>query len=136
MFVDSKTDLEAIRRSVLKMGDLSDNLVHLGPFSIGLDGILDWIPGAGELYSVAAGAFLIVQGARAKVGAPTLVVAGILMGARAMITAIPLAGPLAADFLTMHKWSARLIARAIERRIAEGYDAADRAIRVGSPVTA
>jgi len=42
------------------------------------------------------------------------------MGARTLITAVPLAGPLAADLLTMHKWSAKLIASAIERRMARG----------------
>lgn len=114
-------DLEAIRRSVLKVGTLSDSLLRLGPFSIGLDGVLDWIPGVGEIYSVAAGGFLLVQGARAKVPIGTLLVAGGLMGARAAITAIPLAGPLAADLLTMHKWSARLIAAAIQRRIDAGH---------------
>jgi hypothetical protein len=117
---DREPDLEAIRLSVLKVGALSDALFHLGPFSIGLDGILDWVPGVGEFYSLAAGGFLLVQGVRAKVGAGTLIVAATLMGARAVITAVPLAGPLAADLLTMHKWSAKLIARAIERRMAQG----------------
>jgi len=117
---DREPDLEAIRLSVLKVGALSDALFHLGPFSIGLDGILDWVPGVGEFYSLAAGGFLLVQGVRAKVGAGTLIVAATLMGARAVITAVPLAGPLAADLLTTHKWSAKLIARAIERRMAQG----------------
>jgi hypothetical protein len=117
---DREPDLEAIRLSVLKVGALSDSLFHLGPFSIGLDGILDWVPGLGEIYSLAAGGFLLVQGARAKVGAGTLIVAATLMGARTLITAVPLAGPLAADLLTMHKWSAKLIAGAIERRMVRG----------------
>ena len=111
-------DLEAIRRSVERIGVLSDSLVRLGPLSIGLDGVLDWIPGAGEIYSVAAAAIILVQGARARVPVGVLLLAAALMGARALITAVPLAGPLAADLLTMHKWSARLICRAIERRMA------------------
>lgn len=112
-------DLEAIRKSVERIGVLSDSLVRLGPLSIGLDGVLDWIPGAGEIYSVAAAAIILVQGARARVPVGVLLLAGALMGARALITAVPLAGPLAADLLTMHKWSARLISRAIERRLRE-----------------
>ncbi|MHB8530806.1 MAG: DUF4112 domain-containing protein [Caulobacteraceae bacterium] len=110
-------DLEAIRRSVERLGILSDGLVRLGPFGLGLDGILDWIPGAGEIYSVAAGAFLLVQGARARVPIQTLLLAAGLMGARTLVTAIPLAGPPIADLLLAHRWSARLIARAIQRRI-------------------
>ncbi len=115
----SKSELEAIRKSVEQIGVLSDGLLRLGPFSLGLDGVLDWIPGAGEIYSIAAGAFILVQGLRARVPAGVLFIAGALMGARALITAVPLAGPIAADLLTMHKWSARLVARAIERRMAE-----------------
>ena len=111
-------DLEAIRRSVERIGVLSDSLVRLGPLSIGLDGVLDWIPGAGEIYSVAAAAIILVQGARARVPVGVLLLAAALMGARALITAVPLAGPLAADLLTMHKWSARLICHAIEKRMA------------------
>ncbi len=117
--VHGRPDLEAIRRSVDRLGALSDDLIRLGPFSIGLDGVLDWIPGAGEIYSVAAAAFMLIQGARARVPLGVLILAGGLMGARTLITAVPLAGPLAADLLTMHKWSARLISRAIERRLRE-----------------
>jgi hypothetical protein len=110
-------DLEAIRRSVLQLGAFSDSLIRIGPFSLGVDGILDWIPGAGEIYSMAAAAFLLVQGARARVPLSILAICAALMGSRAAITAVPLAGPLAADLFTAHKWSARLIAAAISRRM-------------------
>jgi ethanolamine transporter EutH len=113
-------DLIAIRRSVERVGRLSDNLVRLGPFRLGLDGVLSWIPGLGEIYSAAAAAFLITQGARAGVPASTLLLAAALMGGRTLITAVPLAGPAAADLLTLHRWSAHLIVRAIDRRIAAG----------------
>jgi Domain of unknown function (DUF4112) len=129
-------DLEAIRQSVLKMGTLSDGLLRLGPLSIGLDGIFDWIPGLGEAYSIAAATFLLVQGVRAGVGLPTLALAGCLMGTRTLITAIPLAGPLAADLLTMHRWSATLIARAIERRMAGETAPAPMAMRNITPAPA
>ena len=49
-------------------GRLSDSLVRVGPFSLGLDGVLSWVPGLGDLYSTAAGAFIVVQGARARRG--------------------------------------------------------------------
>ena len=50
--------------------------------------------------------------------APTLFLAAALMGGRTVITAIPLAGPVVADIFTMHKWSARLIVAAIDKRVA------------------
>ena len=111
-------DLLSIRRSVERVGRLSDGLVRLGPFSLGLDGALSWIPGMGEIYSAAAAAFLLTQGARARVPLSTLALAAGLMGARTVITAIPLAGPAVSDLLTMHKWSAQLIVAAIDRRLA------------------
>jgi hypothetical protein len=118
-------DLLAIRRSVEAVGKFSDGLLRVGPFSIGADGLMAWIPVAGEIYSAAAAAFLLIQAVRARVPLPTLLAAGVLMGGRTVITAIPVAGPLAADMLTMHRWSAKLIIRAIDRRLAAGAGAMD-----------
>jgi hypothetical protein len=106
-----------LRDSVATVGRLSDGLIKLGPLSLGLDGVLSWVPGLGEAYSVAAGAFILVQGARAGVGAPTLILAAGLMLSRTAVSAIPLAGPLAADVFTAHRWSARLIVGAIDRKV-------------------
>lgn len=116
-------ELLKIRASVDRMGRLSDNIVRVGPLSIGLDGVLSWMPVVGELYSAGAAAFLLSQGVRARVPAGTLAVCAALMVSRTAITAIPLAGPLASDLLTMHKWSARLIVAAIDRKLARGATA-------------
>ncbi|HZL00289.1 MAG TPA: DUF4112 domain-containing protein [Caulobacteraceae bacterium] len=113
-------DLLAIRASVQRIAMLSDGLIRIGPWGLGLDGVLSWIPGLGEIYSAGAAAFLLVQGLRARVPVSTLAIAAALMGGRTLITAIPLAGPVVADLLTMHRWSARLIVRAIDRRLAGG----------------
>ena len=110
-------ELKAIRDSVARIGRLSDSVFRFGPMSIGIDGILSWIPGIGELYSTGAGAFILVQGLRAGVPLPTLALAGALMFGRTLISAVPLAGPLAADVFTAHKWSARLVVRAIDRKL-------------------
>lgn len=115
--VRTARDLQTMRDSVAWVGRISDAVVGRGRFSIGLDGVLSWIPGVGELYSAAAGAFILVQGARAGVRAPTLALAASLMLGRTAVGAIPLVGPAAADLFTAHKWSANLIVRAIDRRI-------------------
>lgn len=115
-------DLQAIRASVELVGRLSDGLLRLGPLNLGLDAVFSWIPGLGEIYSAAAAAFLIVQGVRARVPVSTLLLAAALMGGRTLITAIPVAGAAAADLLTAHRWSARLIVGAIDRRTAAGSD--------------
>jgi ethanolamine transporter EutH len=109
--------LVKIRDSVALVGRLSDGLLRLGPLSLGLDGILSWVPGLGEVYSTVAGAFILIQGARAGVPVSTLALAGGLMLSRTAVSAIPLAGPMAADLFTAHRWSARLIVGAIDREI-------------------
>src|ERR1700712_4190579 len=92
-----QSDLKSIRDSVETVGRLSDSLLRFGPFRLGLDGVLSWIPGVGELYSSAAAVFIIVQGLRARVPLHVLVICAALMGGRTMVSAVPLAGPLAAD---------------------------------------
>ncbi len=117
--VQTMRDLESLRDSVQLVGKISDSMFGVGPFSIGLDGVLSWIPGLGEIYSTAAGAFIIVQGARAGVPKHTLLLAGGLMMSRTAIIAVPLAGPVAADMFMAHKWSAKMVADAIDRKIAQ-----------------
>lgn len=114
----SVSELQAIRDKVAWLGRLSDGLVRVGPFRLGLDGALAWVPGLGELYSAGAATYILAQGVRAGVPAPTLAACAALLFGRTAITAVPLAGPLAADFLTAHRWSSRLVVRAIDAKLA------------------
>src|SRR5947209_5357334 len=112
------SELKSIRDSVERIGRLSDGLVRLGPFSFGVDAVLSWIPAVGELYSAGAGAFILVQGARAGVPATVLARAGFILGVRTLGDAVPFAGPLFADLFTAHKWAARMVVEAIDRGLA------------------
>jgi hypothetical protein len=111
----TQADLTAIRASLERIARLSDGLIRIGPWGLGLDGILSWVPGLGELYSAGAAVFILAQGARAQVPPATLLIAAALMGGRTVISALPFAGPLVADMLTLHRLSARLIIRAIDK---------------------
>lgn len=122
-------ELDAIRASVAWVGGLSDSLVRIGPFSLGLDGILAWVPGVGELYSTGAAAFLLIQGLRARAPLPVLGACAVLMATRTAVDAVPLAGAVAADLFTAHKWSARMIVRAIDRKL--GRETAEAEARAG-----
>jgi hypothetical protein len=108
------TALVRIRDSVALVGRLSDSLVRLGPFRLGIDGVLSWIPGVGEAYSTAAATFILVQGLRARVPPGTLAVCAVLMGSRTVISAVPLAGPAVADLFLAHRISAKLVVKAID----------------------
>jgi len=112
-------ELRTIRDQVSLVGRLSDSIVRIGPFSLGIDGVLSWIPGVGEIYSLGAGAFILVQGARAGVPASVLAQAAFVLGIRTFGDVIPFAGPLFADVFTAHKWAANMVVRAIDQRLGE-----------------
>ncbi len=113
----SPVELVRIRDSVAIVGRLSDSLVRLGPFRLGIDGAVSWIPGLGEAYSTIAAGFIVIQGLRAGVPLHLLAFCALLMASRTTVSAIPLAGPLAADLFTAHRWSAKLVIRAIDAQL-------------------
>ncbi|MGZ6049743.1 MAG: DUF4112 domain-containing protein [Phenylobacterium sp.] len=113
----SDVELRAIRDSVALVGRLSDSLVRIGPFSLGIDGVLSWVPGVGDLYSTVAGGFIVVQGARAGAPIPVLGTAALLIGCRTLVGAVPVAGSAFADVFTAHKWAAAMIVRSINERL-------------------
>jgi hypothetical protein len=115
----AEPDLERIKRSVEFIGRLSDGLIRIGPWGIGIDGVLAWIPGIGEIYSAMAGAIILIQGARAKVPLHILLGAAALLISRMGFDAVPLGGPLVADLFIAHKWAARLVAGAIDKKLAK-----------------
>jgi len=113
----TESELRSIRDSVKLVGRLSDSLIKVGPFSLGIDGVLSWFPVAGEVYSVAAGAFILIQGFRAGVPWLVLAQAALILGLRTFGDAVPLAGPLFADLFTAHKWAARMVVEAIDHHL-------------------
>ncbi|HWE99610.1 MAG TPA: DUF4112 domain-containing protein [Caulobacteraceae bacterium] len=129
-----QAELLAIRSRVALAGRLSDSLIRIGPWGLGLEGVLSWVPGLGEIYGAGAAAFILWQGAKAKVPTGTLIVAAAMMGARTVISAIPLAGPIAADIFTTHRAAARLIVNAIDRQLGVPAEAAPVALRPRPPL--
>ena len=115
----NRTDaqLRSIRDQVRLLGRLSDSIVRLGPFSLGIDGVLSWIPAVGEIYSLGAGAFILAQGVRAGVPVSVLARAALILGARTLGDVVPFAGPVFADLFTAHKWAAGMVADAIDRQL-------------------
>lgn len=65
-------DIEKIWTNVERVKTLSDRVVGIGPFGIGLDGLLTWIPVVGTAYTVGAAGWLLVQAARAKAAPGTV----------------------------------------------------------------
>lgn len=65
-------DIEKIWTNVEGVKKLSDRAVGIGPFGIGLDGLLTWVPVVGTAYTLGAAGWLLVQAARVK-ASPTTV---------------------------------------------------------------
>jgi Domain of unknown function (DUF4112) len=98
------------------VGRLSDNLLRIGPWGIGLDGVLAWVPGANTAYSVGAGALLFYEGVRAGASAATLIRMGLYLTANSALTEIPLVGWAADTLFRGHLMASRALKRDIERR--------------------
>ena len=123
----SHQHLDDIRASVERTRKMSDKIVGIGPLSIGLDGILGWIPVLGLCYSLAAGGFLLVQGARARVSAKTLAKMVGLLTADSLADVVPV--PVASDAIDMiftaHKWAADALLKDMDETVYYPGDKAD-----------
>jgi hypothetical protein len=106
-----------LRDSVATVGRLSDSLVRFGPFRLGLDGVLTWVPVIGELYSTGAAIFIIAQGLRARVPLHILAACAAMMASRTVVSAVPLAGSVIADLFLAHRLSAKMVVKAIDARL-------------------
>jgi hypothetical protein len=99
-----------------RIARLSDNLIPIGPWGIGLDGVLAWVPGANTLYSVGAGGLLIYEAIGARASAYTLVRMGLYLTANSALTEIPVVGWAMDTLFRGHLMAARALQKDIERR--------------------
>ncbi len=105
-----------IWRSVNMIKKLSDRVVGVGPFGIGMDGVLTWIPGAGILYSLGAGGFLVVQAFRAEASGLTIGRMLAYLAVDAVFSEIPLIGDAADLLFPAHLMAATALQKDIEDR--------------------
>ena len=71
-------DIEKIWTNVEGVKKLSDRVIGIGPFGLGLDALLTWVPVVGTVYTVATGGWLLLQGLRVGADPATLVAANAL----------------------------------------------------------
>jgi hypothetical protein len=128
-FAKSHIDLHNIRASVLRTKQVSDGLVKLGPFSIGLDGLLGFVPWAGGAYSAAAGLVLIFDGIRARASIMVLGEMALILFIDTAAPFLPKIGGIADALFQGHKWSADMLLRHMDETI---YFEGDRNMVMGS----
>lgn len=95
---------------------LSDRVVGVGPWGIGVDGVLAWVPVAGTVYSVGAAALLLNEAVQAGVARPTLIRMAAYLGLDSVASGVPLVGWAVDTLFTGHAFAARAMQKDIERR--------------------
>lgn len=115
MRVRNEVDVHNVLENIKTTRWVSDKFVGAGPFGIGLDGILTMFPGIGELYTIAASAYLLVQARKARVPGIVYCQMGALFLVDLAATAVPVTGDAFDMFFCAHLWAGGLLARAIQR---------------------
>ncbi len=107
-------DIEKIWSNVEGVKKLSDRAIGLGPFGIGMDGLLTWIPVVGTVYSVGAGGWLLTQAVRAKASPATIARMVGYLGVDIATGEVPVAGDVVDFFFPGHLMAAKALQKDIE----------------------
>ena len=75
-----------------KFKKLTDRVIGIGPFGVGLDGLLAWVPVVNQVYTVGAGAWLLFQAVQARAAPTTLLQMATYIGLDTATDAVPVAG--------------------------------------------
>lgn len=81
-------DIEKIWSNVEGVKKLSDRAVGFGPFGIGMDGLLTWVPIVGTVYSVGAAGWLLYQATQVRAAPGTVLRMMAYLGLDSATTAI------------------------------------------------
>jgi hypothetical protein len=103
-------------RSAERIKRLSDKLVSVGPFGLGLDGVLAWVPGANLLYSVGAGGLLIYEAVGAGATGWTVARMAAYLIADSATSEVPIIGWAVDTLFPGHLLAARALQKDIEAR--------------------
>ena len=111
-------DIEKIWSNVEGVKKLSDRAVGVGPFGIGLDGLLTWVPVVGTVYSVGAAGWLLMQGLRARATPGTMArmigYLGFDVGTTLTGEVIPVAGDVIDVLFPGHLMAAKALQKDIQ----------------------
>jgi hypothetical protein len=115
MRATSELDIHNIKANIDQARRTSDKWIGLGPFGIGLDGILTLVPVVGELYTIGASAYLLTQGVKARVSGITMMQCAALFMTDLVVGTVPIAGDALDILLCSHLWGGWLLKRAIDK---------------------
>lgn len=107
-------DIEKIWTNVEGVKKLSDRVIGIGPFGLGLDALLTWVPVVGTVYTVATGGWLLLQGLRAQADAATLARMAAYMAVDTAAGTFPIAGDVVDTFFPSQLMAANALQKHIE----------------------
>ncbi|GAD59725.1 DUF4112 domain-containing protein [Brevundimonas sp. BAL450] len=107
-------DIEKVWSRVEGVRKLSDRVIKIGPWGVGMDGLLTWIPLVGGAYSLGAGALLFASGLQAKASPRTLAKMAAYLLFDVAVTEIPVAGSVVDFFFVGHQFAGRTLQKEIE----------------------
>lgn len=107
-------DIENIWSNVEGVKNLSDRVIGIGPFGMGLDAMLTWVPVVGTAYTVGTGGWLMLQAVRAKATPATLARMGAYMAIDTATGTVPIAGDIVDTFFPGQLMAARALQKHIE----------------------
>jgi hypothetical protein len=99
-----------------RIRQLSDRIIGVGPWGLGIDGVLAWVPVAGTLYSVGAAGILLNEAYQAGASRQTLIRMAVYLGLDSVSSGVPLVGWAVDTLFTGHAFAARALQKDIERR--------------------
>lgn len=112
----SREHAHAAWRSAETIKRLSDRVVGVGPFGLGLDGLLSWVPGANAVYSVTAGGLLMLHAVRSKAKPVTLGKMAAYLLADSATSAVPVVGWTVDLLFPGHLMAAKELQKDVEAR--------------------
>ena len=99
-----------------KIKQASDRLIAIGPWGVGLDGMLSFVPIAGGVYSLAAGGWLLLEAVRAKAQPWTLLKMAAYVGFNTATAEVPIIGQTIDFFFRGHLMAANALQKDIAQR--------------------
>ena len=115
----TREDAHRVWLTAERIKQVADRLVVIGPFSIGVDGLLAPVPLAGTLFSLGAGVWLLGEGVKARASGFTLARMLAYVGFRTLVSIVPLEGVLVDILFRGHMMAARALQKDIARRFGE-----------------
>lgn len=109
-----------------KIRKLSDRLVGVGPFGLGIDGVLAWVPVAGTIYSVGAAGLLISEALQAGASRKTLIKMAAYLGLDSVSSTVPVLGWAVDTVFPGHAMAANALMKDVAKRHGVPAAAADR----------